>query len=144
MQLTIGALKQAAAWPDTDQRTLTVLASQFVTAEPYQEGLKYLVALPDAAPAGTLWQALVGPFESRLGGRIREAIAKLDTATDPSPRMPPYSGKPRWSGSQAAGAERHDYDTLDADLLAFTNGHPQPSLPRHAGLKLPPRRPHLG
>lgn len=144
MQLTIGALKQAAAWPDTDQRTLTVLASQFVTAEPYQEGLKYLAALPAAAPAGTL---LAGTRR-----RVRVPPRRPDKGGDrqaghghrPSPWMPPYSGKPHWSGSQAARAERHDYDALDADLLAFTNGHPQPSLPRHAGLKLPPRRPHLG
>jgi hypothetical protein len=38
MQLTIDTLKDAAAWPGPDQRTLVVLASQLMAAEPYQEG----------------------------------------------------------------------------------------------------------
>ncbi len=40
MQLTIDALKQAAAWPGAGQRTLVVLASQLAAAGLYQEGLK--------------------------------------------------------------------------------------------------------
>jgi hypothetical protein len=38
MQLTIDALKDAAAWPGPDQRTLVVLASQPMAAEPHWEG----------------------------------------------------------------------------------------------------------
>ena len=38
MQLTIDALKDAAAWPGPDQRTLVVLASQPMAAEPHREG----------------------------------------------------------------------------------------------------------
>jgi hypothetical protein len=38
MQLKINALKDAAAWPDAGQRTLVVLASQLMAAEPCQEG----------------------------------------------------------------------------------------------------------
>jgi hypothetical protein len=34
MQLTIGALKQAADWPGTGQRTLVVVPSQVVTPGP--------------------------------------------------------------------------------------------------------------
>jgi hypothetical protein len=44
MQLTIGALKQAAAWPGTGQRTLVVLPEPDRDAGPCQEGLKYLAA----------------------------------------------------------------------------------------------------
>jgi len=38
MQPTIDPLKDAAAWPGPDQRTLVVLASQLMAAELYQEG----------------------------------------------------------------------------------------------------------
>jgi hypothetical protein len=38
VQLTIDALKDAAAWPGPDQRTLVVLASQPMAAEPHREG----------------------------------------------------------------------------------------------------------
>jgi hypothetical protein len=38
MQLKIDALKDAAAWPGAGQRTLVVLASQLMAAEPCQEG----------------------------------------------------------------------------------------------------------
>ena len=38
MQLTIDALKDAAAWPGAGQCTLVVLASQLMAAELYQEG----------------------------------------------------------------------------------------------------------
>ena len=38
MQLTIDALKDAAAWPGPGQRTLVVLASQPMAAEPHWEG----------------------------------------------------------------------------------------------------------
>ena len=38
MQLTIDALKDAAAWPGPDQRTLVVLASRPMAAEPHWEG----------------------------------------------------------------------------------------------------------
>jgi hypothetical protein len=38
MQLTLDALKDAAAWPDPGQRTLIVLASRLMAAELCQEG----------------------------------------------------------------------------------------------------------
>ena len=38
MQRKIDALKEAAAWPGADQRTIVVLASQLMAAELYQEG----------------------------------------------------------------------------------------------------------
>jgi hypothetical protein len=88
MQLTIDALKQAATWPGTGQRTPVVLASRLMAAELYQEGLKYFAAHPDAAPAGVLRRALAGAFEFRLDGRTGEAIAKLDPATGPGLGLP--------------------------------------------------------
>jgi glyoxylase-like metal-dependent hydrolase (beta-lactamase superfamily II) len=81
MQLEIDALKEAAAWPEADQRTLIVLASQLVAAERYQEGYEYFVARSDSAPTDALRLALAGAFEARLDGRTEQAIAKLDAAT---------------------------------------------------------------
>ncbi|HEX9034205.1 MAG TPA: hypothetical protein VF834_20370 [Streptosporangiaceae bacterium] len=49
MQLTIDALKEAAAWPNADQRTTVVLASQLMAAELYQEGFDYFAARSDRA-----------------------------------------------------------------------------------------------
>jgi hypothetical protein len=69
MQLTIDALKEAAAWPGADQRAIVVLASRLMAAELYQEGFDYFAARSDAAPADALWLALAGAFESRLDGR---------------------------------------------------------------------------
>jgi hypothetical protein len=37
-QRVIDALNEAAAWPGADRRTPVVLTSQFMAAEPYQEG----------------------------------------------------------------------------------------------------------
>jgi len=76
MQLEIDALKTAAAWPGANRRTVVVLASQLMAAERYQEGYEYFAARPDDA----LSLALAGAFESRLDGRIKEAIVKLDAA----------------------------------------------------------------
>jgi len=90
MQLEIDALKTAAAWPGADQRTLIVLASQLMAAELYQEGFDYFAARSDAAPADALGLALAGAFESRLGGRTEQAIAKLDAATSLGLGLPHY------------------------------------------------------
>ena len=90
MQLKIDALKQAAAWPGTGQRTLVVLASQLVAAGLYQEGLEHFAARSDAAPADALWRALAGAFEFRLDGRTGEAITKLDAATGLDLGLPHY------------------------------------------------------
>jgi glyoxylase-like metal-dependent hydrolase (beta-lactamase superfamily II) len=90
MQLTIDALKEAAAWPGADQRAIVVLASQLMAAELYQEGFDYFAARSDAAPADALWLALAGAFESRLDGRTEQAIAKLDAATGLDLGLPQY------------------------------------------------------
>jgi glyoxylase-like metal-dependent hydrolase (beta-lactamase superfamily II) len=90
MQLEIDALKEAAAWPDADQRTLVVLASQLMAAELYQEGFDYFAARPDAVPANALWIALAGAFESRLGDQTADAIARLDAATGLGLGLPHY------------------------------------------------------
>ena len=90
MQHKIDALKQAAAWPGTGQRTLVVLANQLVAAGLYQEGLKYFAPRSDAAPADALWRAPAGAFEFRLDGRTGEAIAKLDAATSLDLALPHY------------------------------------------------------
>ncbi len=90
MQLKIDALKEAAAWPDADRRTPIVLASQFMAAELYQEGFEYFAARSDRVPTDALWLALAGAFESRLDGRVAEAIAKLDAATSLDLGLPHY------------------------------------------------------
>ena len=90
MQLEIDALKEAAAWPGADQRTLVVLAGQLMAAELYQEGFGYFAARSDAAPADALSLALTGAFESRLDGRAEEAIAKLDAAAGLGLGLPQY------------------------------------------------------
>ena len=41
VQLEIDALKEAAAWPGADRRTIVVLASQLMAAGLYQEGFDY-------------------------------------------------------------------------------------------------------
>jgi hypothetical protein len=90
MQLEIDALKEAAAWPGADRRTLVVLASQLMAAGLYQEGFGYFAARSDAAPGDALRLALAGAFESRLGGRTEQAIAKLDAATGLDLGLPHY------------------------------------------------------
>jgi glyoxylase-like metal-dependent hydrolase (beta-lactamase superfamily II) len=90
MQLMIDALKEAAAWPDADRRTQIVLASQLMAAELDQEGFDYFAARSDSAPADALLLALAGAFESRLGGRTEEAIARLDAATGLDLGLPHY------------------------------------------------------
>ncbi len=90
MQLEIDALKEAAAWPGADQRTIVVLASQLMAAELYQEGFGYFAVRSDAAPADALWLALTGAFESRLDGPTEQAIAKLDTAAGLDLGLPQY------------------------------------------------------
>lgn len=105
MQLTIDALKQAAAWPGTGQRTRVVLASQLVAGGFYQEGLEYFAARSDAAPADALWRALAGAFEFRLDGRTGEAITELDAATGLGLGLPYYfrgTSLARLPGSPAA------------------------------------------
>ncbi len=100
MQREIEALEKAAAWPGADQRTLIVLASQLMAAELYQEGFDYFAARSDAAAAAApapaaaaadaLGLALAGAFESRLGGRTEQAIAKMDAATSLGLGLPQY------------------------------------------------------
>jgi glyoxylase-like metal-dependent hydrolase (beta-lactamase superfamily II) len=90
MQLEIDALKQAAAWPGADQRTIVMLAVQLMTAERYQEGFSYFAARSHAAPADALSLTLTGAFESRLDGQADEAIAKLDAATELDLGLPHY------------------------------------------------------
>ena len=90
MQLEIDALKEAAAWPGADRRILVVLATQLMAAELYQEGFGYFAARSDAAPADALSLALAGAFESRLGGRTEQAMAKLDAATGLDLGLPHY------------------------------------------------------
>jgi glyoxylase-like metal-dependent hydrolase (beta-lactamase superfamily II) len=90
MQLEIEALKKAAAWPDADQRTIVMLAVQFMAAELYQEGFEYFAARSHSTPADAVSLALAGAFESRLDGRAGEAIAKLDAATELGLGLPHY------------------------------------------------------
>jgi glyoxylase-like metal-dependent hydrolase (beta-lactamase superfamily II) len=90
MQLKIDALKEAAAWPDADQRTTVVLASQLMAAERYQEGYDYFAARSDSTPTDALSLALAGAFQSRLDGRTEEAIARLDAATGLDLGLPQY------------------------------------------------------
>jgi glyoxylase-like metal-dependent hydrolase (beta-lactamase superfamily II) len=90
MHLEIDALKQAAAWPDADQRTIVMLAVQLMATERYQEGFDYFAARSHAAPADALSLTLAGAFESRLDGRANEAIAKLDAATELDLGLPHY------------------------------------------------------
>jgi glyoxylase-like metal-dependent hydrolase (beta-lactamase superfamily II) len=90
MKLMIDALKEAAAWPDADRRTTVVLASQLMAAELDQEGFDYFAARSDSAPADALTLALAGAFESRIGGRTEEAIAKLDAAAGLDLGLPHY------------------------------------------------------
>lgn len=90
MQLEIDALKEAAAWPDADQRTTVVLASQLMAAERYQDGYDYFAARSDSTPTDALSLALAGAFQSRLDGRTEEAIARLDAATGLGLGLPQY------------------------------------------------------
>lgn len=90
MQLEIDALKEAAAWPGADRRTIVVLANQFMAAGRDQEGFDYFAARSDAAPADALSLALAGAFESRLDGRAEQATAKLDTAVGLDLGLPHY------------------------------------------------------
>ena len=90
MRLEIDTLKEAAAWPDADQQTVMVLASQLMGAGRYQEGFDYFAARADGSPDGALWLALAGAFESRLDGRASEAIAKLDAAVGAGLGLPQY------------------------------------------------------
>ncbi|WP_214322707.1 MBL fold metallo-hydrolase [Nonomuraea sediminis] len=90
MWLEIDALKEAAAWPDADQRTTVVLASQLMAAERYQEGFDYFTARSDSTPADALSLALAGAFQARLDGETEEAIAKLDAATGLGLGLPHY------------------------------------------------------
>jgi glyoxylase-like metal-dependent hydrolase (beta-lactamase superfamily II) len=90
MQLIIDALKEAAAWPGADRRTAVVLGSQLMAAGLDQEGFDYFAARSARAPADALSLALAGAFESRLGGRAPEAIAKLDAAASLDLGLPHY------------------------------------------------------
>jgi glyoxylase-like metal-dependent hydrolase (beta-lactamase superfamily II) len=90
MQLTIDALKEAAAWPGADRRTTVVLATQLLAAGLDQEGFDYFAARSARAPADALALAIAGAFESRLGGRVPEAIAKLDQAASLDLGLPHY------------------------------------------------------
>jgi glyoxylase-like metal-dependent hydrolase (beta-lactamase superfamily II) len=90
MQLMIDALKEAAAWPDADRQTAVVLASQLMAAGLDQDGFDYFAARSDSAPADPLSLALAGAFESRLGGRTEEAIARLDAAAGLDLGLPHY------------------------------------------------------
>ena len=82
MELMIGALKEAGAWPGADRRTLVVLAGQLMADERYQEGFDYFAARSDAEPGNPLPLALAGAFESRLAGHAERGIAKLDAAAE--------------------------------------------------------------
>jgi glyoxylase-like metal-dependent hydrolase (beta-lactamase superfamily II) len=90
MRLEIDALKEAAAWPNADQQTVVVLASQLMAAGLYQEGFEFFAARSDGSPAGALELALAGAFESRLDGRATDAIAKLDAAAEVGLGLPQY------------------------------------------------------
>jgi glyoxylase-like metal-dependent hydrolase (beta-lactamase superfamily II) len=90
MHLEIDALREAAAWPGADQRTIVMLAAQLMAAERYQEGFDYFAARSHAAPADGLSLTLTGAFESRIDGRADEAIAKLDAATELDLGLPHY------------------------------------------------------
>jgi glyoxylase-like metal-dependent hydrolase (beta-lactamase superfamily II) len=87
MHLEIDALKEAAAWPDAEQRTIVMLAVQLMAAERYQEGFDYFAA---RSPTDALSLTLAGAFESRLDSRADEAIAKLDAATELDLGLPHY------------------------------------------------------
>jgi len=90
MRLEIDALKEAAAWPNADQRTKVVLAGQLMAAGLYEEGFDYFAARSDGPAAGALELALAGAFESRLDGRAAGAIAKLDAAAGLGLGLPQY------------------------------------------------------
>ena len=106
MQLEIDALKEAAAWPGADQRTLVVLASQLMAAELCQEGFGYFAARSDAAPAGALSLALAGAFEpaSTAGPGRQSPNWRRPPASIPGCRT--TSGEPRWPGSPAPRLRR--------------------------------------
>jgi len=50
MQLEIDALKEAAAWPDADQRTPVVLASQLMAAGLYMRAIRPQDCTPGVGP----------------------------------------------------------------------------------------------
>jgi len=91
MRIEIDALKEAAAWPNADQRTVVALASQLLAAELYQEGFDYFAARRvEGEPTGDLSLALAGAFQARLDGRSEEAIAKLDAAAELGLGLPQF------------------------------------------------------
>ena len=106
MQLEIDALKEAAAWPGADRRTLVILASQLMAAELYQEGFEYFAARSDAAPADALSLALAGAFDpaSPAGPSRRSPSWTRPPASISGCRT--TSGEPRWPGSPGARAAR--------------------------------------
>ena len=111
MQLEIDALKtealkQAAAWPNADRRTLVVLAHQLMADERHQDGFDFFAARADGSPAQALSLAIAGAFESRLDGRAEEAIAKLDAAADLDLGLPQYFRGTSRPGSPGARAAR--------------------------------------
>jgi glyoxylase-like metal-dependent hydrolase (beta-lactamase superfamily II) len=135
MELMIGALKEAGAWPGADRRTLVVLASQLMADERYQEGFDYFAARADAEPGNPLVLALAGAFESRLVGRADAGIARLDAAAERDLGLAQYFRGTSLATLPDCGGRA---DTVVADLefvLAVADQFP-PGLLRaaHAGL----------
>jgi glyoxylase-like metal-dependent hydrolase (beta-lactamase superfamily II) len=127
----IDALKEAAAWPGADRRTLVVLAGQLQADERYQEGFDYFAAQSDARPDDALSQALAGAFESRLDGRAGAAIARLDAAAGRDLGLPQF-----FRGTSLAGlpgcAGRAETAAADLELVLAVKDQFPPGLLRAA------------
>jgi glyoxylase-like metal-dependent hydrolase (beta-lactamase superfamily II) len=135
MQLTLDALKEAAAWPGADRGTRVLLAGQFLADERYEEGFGYFAAQSAAQSGDVLALALAGAFESHLDGRAEAAIAKLDAAAGLDLGLPQF-----FRGTALAGlpgcAGRAETAAADLELVLAVKDQFPPGLLRaaYAGL----------
>jgi glyoxylase-like metal-dependent hydrolase (beta-lactamase superfamily II) len=80
------ALREAAAWPEVDQRAVVVLAGLMATYGRQREGYEFFAGLPDRP----LFQAFAGYFQAQLGEDVDDALAKLNEAAALDLGMPQY------------------------------------------------------
>jgi glyoxylase-like metal-dependent hydrolase (beta-lactamase superfamily II) len=84
------SLKVAAGWPGVDQATLVVLAARLAAAGADADGYRYFQQHADERPGQAVPLALAGYFQTRLGGDVGAALAKLDQAASAGIGLPQY------------------------------------------------------
>lgn len=88
--LELEALRQAVRRPEVDQRSIVILAGQFLADRLDREGYDYFGERSKDVPDEVLFLTLAGVFQARLGEDPEEAVAKLDAAAERDLGLPNY------------------------------------------------------